>query len=93
VLSKEALFQIDIHSTIPNPIQPQRKIALVIGNGNCLTSVLANPENDSRAMYEVLSKMGFEVYKYENLNQSQMKKAIDDFGTKQFPYSGEDTHT
>ena len=62
--------------------QPQKKIALVIGNANYLTSILANPENDARAIGEVLQKLGFTVFKYENLNQSQMKKAIDDFGSE-----------
>jgi uncharacterized protein (TIGR02145 family) len=76
------LFPLDIHSQISNSMQPQRKIALVIGNGNYLTSVLSNPENDARAMTEVLEKLGFVVDKYENLNQGRMKKAIDEFGVK-----------
>ncbi|MCX6300956.1 MAG: caspase family protein [Bacteroidia bacterium] len=62
--------------------QPLRKSALVIGNGNYISSVLSNPENDARAMDAILSGLGFVVFKYENLNQSQMKKAIDDFGLK-----------
>ena len=33
-------------------------------------------------MSEVLQKLGFTVFKYENLSQVQMKKAIDDFGFK-----------
>lgn len=53
-----------------------KKIALVIGNGNYLHSVLANPENDARALKAVLQKLGFEVFEYENLNQSQMKKRL-----------------
>ena len=60
----------------------QGKAALVIGNGNYLIGTLANPENDSKAMAEVLRKLGFEVYEYENLNTGRMKKAIDDFGIK-----------
>jgi uncharacterized protein (TIGR02145 family) len=60
--------------------QSLRKSALVIGNGNYYSSVLSNPENDARAIEDLLTKLGFIVFKYENLNQSQMKKAIDDFG-------------
>ncbi len=60
--------------------QQQKRIALVIGNGNYLTGLLANPENDARAMKTALQNVGFEVMAYENLNQSQMKRAIDDFG-------------
>jgi hypothetical protein len=63
-------------------IQPQKKIALVIGNGNYNSSTLANPENDARAMQFALQNVGFTVLEYENLNQVQMKKAIDDFGAK-----------
>lgn len=61
-------------------IQYQKKIALVIGNGNYESSVLANPENDARAMKTALQNVGFTVFEYENLNQIQMKKVIDDFG-------------
>jgi uncharacterized protein (TIGR02145 family) len=57
-----------------------KKMALVIGNGNYDTSILANPENDARAIEKVLTKLGFTVFKYENLNQGNMKRAIDEFG-------------
>ena len=53
---------------------------MVIGNGNYLLGSLANPENDARAMKSALQSVGFEVIEYENLNQGQMKKAIDEFG-------------
>lgn len=58
-----------------------KRIALVIGNGKYLNSMeLANPVNDARAMKKALQEVGFEVYEYEDLNQSQMKMAIDKFG-------------
>jgi hypothetical protein len=72
----------DIYSQNSDTIKLQKKAALVIGNGNYLSSVLSNPENDARAMENVLKKLGFVVYKYENLNQIQMKQAIDEFGEK-----------
>lgn len=62
--------------------QGQKKVALLIGNGNYSSSILANPENDARAMKMALENVGFEVLEYENLNQVQMKKAIDDFGVR-----------
>ena len=62
--------------------QPQKKIALVIGNGNYNFSTLANPENDAKAMKVALQSVGFIVMEYENLSQVQMKKAIDAFGMK-----------
>jgi hypothetical protein len=40
---------------------------LVTGNGNYTSSVLANPENDSRSMFEIIKKSGFVVYDYEQM--------------------------
>lgn len=60
--------------------QSEKKLALVIGNGNYPSGPLANPENDARSMTDVLLNLGFRVQAYENLNQGQIKKVIDDFG-------------
>ena len=73
-----ALCQVPLN--VPQKIE--KRIALVIGNGNYIGSTLANPENDARAMDEVLKGLGFTVIKYENQTQNQMKGAIDEFGTK-----------
>jgi len=62
--------------------QSEKKLALVIGNGNYAVSILSNPENDARAMADVLRKLGFIVIEYENLNQAQIKYVIDDFGLR-----------
>jgi hypothetical protein len=82
ILITLALFPFVIYSQETNTPQPQKKIALVIGNGNYQSSTLANPENDARAMKVALQSVGFTVFEYENLTQGQMKKAIDDFGMK-----------
>jgi hypothetical protein len=67
--------------------QSEKRLALVIGNSEYIYGgTLTNPVNDARAMSEVLQKVGFEVLKYENLHQKEMKKAIDDFGTKLYYY-------
>jgi hypothetical protein len=79
-----AFFPTDIYSQIPDTLRPQKKTALVIGNGNYPVSVLSNPENDARAMAGILKKLGFEVFEYENLTQNQMKRAIDEFGLRLF---------
>ncbi|MGA1977669.1 MAG: FISUMP domain-containing protein [Bacteroidales bacterium] len=76
------LLSPDFSCQSQNPAQPQKRIALVIGNGTYLFSILANPENDAKAMKTALQSAGFKVMEYENLNQGQMKKAIDDFGDK-----------
>jgi uncharacterized protein (TIGR02145 family) len=60
----------------------QKRLALVIGNGTYSSTILANPENDARAMKSALQEVGFTVMEYENLNQSKIKEAIDDFGMK-----------
>lgn len=61
----------------------EKRLALVIGNSEYQHGgALANPVNDARAMTGVLQQLGFTVYPYENLNQGQLKKAIDDFGMK-----------
>jgi hypothetical protein len=64
----------------------QKRLALVIGNGNYLSSILANPENDARDMKAALEQYGFDVMKYENLNQSQMKQVMDEFGERLVDY-------
>ena len=61
----------------------EKRLALVIGNGKYVyCNELSNPTNDSKGMKAALQKVGFDVLEYENLNQAQMKKAIDDFGVK-----------
>ena len=67
--------------------QSEKRLALIIGNSDYIYGgTLNNPINDARAMSEVLQKVGFEVLKHENLNQKEMKKAIDEFGTKLYDY-------
>jgi hypothetical protein len=61
---------------------PQKRLALLIGNGQYQNSILANPENDAREMKSILLQYGFDVLEYENLSQSQMKMAMDEFGDK-----------
>jgi len=69
----------EVKSTAP---AIQKRLALVIGNGSYTGSFLANPENDARAMKNVLVQYGFDVLEYENLTQAQMKKAMDEFGNR-----------
>jgi Caspase domain len=60
----------------------EKRLALVIGNGQYTSGYLVNAQNDVRDVTAVLQELGFIVLKYENLNQGQMIKAIDDFGMK-----------
>lgn len=60
-----------------------RRIALVIGNGNYQNvSKLSNPVNDARDMAETLKDLGFEVFYGEDQTVEQMKRLIKDFGAQ-----------
>jgi uncharacterized caspase-like protein/lipoprotein NlpI len=60
-----------------------KRLALVIGNSNYQNGgVLKNPINDARSIAGTLQSMGFEVMKYENVSQSQLKQAINAYGIK-----------
>lgn len=61
----------------------QKRLALVIGNSSYQNGgSLKNPVNDVRSVSSALQAMGFEVLRYENVTQAQMKQAINSFGTK-----------
>jgi len=66
-----------------NPIRtgdlPAARVALVIGNGQYITGLLKNPENDARAMAGALANLGFDVEYYANLDQQAMLRRIFDF--------------
>lgn len=73
--------QTDVTDTDDRPIQAQKRLALVIGNGNYTgAGALKNPVNDARSMKTALEDLGFDVLKYENCDQRMMKRAIDEFG-------------
>ncbi|MBU1041570.1 MAG: SUMF1/EgtB/PvdO family nonheme iron enzyme [Proteobacteria bacterium] len=59
--------------------QPERRVALVIGNGAYKTAPLKNPANDARDMAAALRSVGFEVIERENAGLRQMNEAIDQF--------------
>jgi len=60
----------------------ERRLALIVGNGNYPTSTLSNPENDAKSMEKSLKALGFKVIRHENLTQKKLTQAIDDFGNK-----------
>jgi len=60
----------------------QKRLALVIGNGNYTMSPLKNPPNDAKVIAEELKNLGFEVMSYTNLSQNEMKMKIREFGNK-----------
>jgi len=60
----------------------ERRLALVIGNGDYRFSPLKNPVNDARAMAEMLRAMGFTVEYQENARKRAMIEAIRGFVLK-----------
>jgi len=61
----------------------QKRLALVIGNSNYENGgSLPNPVNDANAIAQALAQVGFEVMKYQDVNQKEMKMAINAFGQK-----------
>lgn len=60
----------------------ERRIALVIGNGDYISAPLRNPVNDANTISTELKKLGFEVTTVTNGSQNQMKQAISNYGTQ-----------
>jgi uncharacterized caspase-like protein len=60
----------------------ERRLALVIGNGDYGLSPLKNPINDARAMADALRAMGFSVEYVENAGRRTMIEAIRGFVLK-----------
>ncbi len=64
-----------------NTLQAEEKrLALVIGNGDYEETPLKNPTNDANDMAEVLESLGFEVILRNNATRREMARAIRDFG-------------
>jgi len=67
------------------PAKSEPRVALVIGNGSYngpLMRPLKNPSADATLMAESLKKTGFQVLVALDVKQSQMKRAIADFGKR-----------
>ncbi len=62
--------------------QPERRTALVIGNGAYASAPLRNPINDARQMARSLQELGFDVSLHEDLDQKGMKREIQSLGQK-----------
>lgn len=63
---------------------PEKRLALIVGNKDYVRpdSRLDNPVNDARDMAEALSSAGFDTLLVLNATQREMKKAVDNFGSK-----------
>lgn len=61
---------------------PERRVALVIGNGTYESAPLPNPVNDAKDMARTLRGFNFDVSYWENLKRDEMEDAIRAFGKK-----------
>ncbi|MBF0248311.1 MAG: caspase family protein [Alphaproteobacteria bacterium] len=58
------------------------RVALVIGNSNYPAAPLANPVNDAALMARTLKTVGFEVIHVADVDQKDMKRALNTFGDR-----------
>jgi hypothetical protein len=64
-----------------------KRLALVIGNGEYIHGdKLLNPANDANSIKTALEDLGFVVMEYKNLELTEMRRAIDDFGHRLSSY-------
>ena len=65
----------------PAPQSDERRVALVIGNGQYqYARGLAQPDDDARVMAAALESVGFEVMLLLDLDRDALKRAVRDFG-------------
>jgi formylglycine-generating enzyme required for sulfatase activity len=60
----------------------ETRIALVIGNSEYASGPLPNPANDAKLMGDALTSLGFDVIARRNADQTTMKRAIEEFGSR-----------
>lgn len=73
----------------------EKRTAVVIGNSAYSDAPLKNPVNDAKVVSAALRKLNFQVYDYYDLNQNEIKRAVERFsdpantgGTALFYYAG-----
>lgn len=76
-------YAIENHNMSVNEMLNERRVALVIGNGEYKNiKAIQSPINDAKAMAETLKGLNFEIISGFNLNQKAMKKLISQFGAE-----------
>ena len=61
---------------LSTPAIAEDRLALVIGNSKYESAPLRNPQHDADAMAAALQPLGFEVFKYKDLNNREMSEAV-----------------
>ncbi|HKL67076.1 MAG TPA: caspase family protein [Bacteroidales bacterium] len=92
VTGREEVIEQATIKAVSNELQateelPQKRLALVIGNGIYANGgILSNPENDANDIADRLKNLGFDVMLFNNVDQKNFKKAIDNFGMRLSTY-------
>jgi caspase domain-containing protein len=76
--------------SVAAPAHAERRMALVIGNGDYAVGPLDNPANDARLMAKSLVDVGFEVTHLENLGYRALQRSVVKF-SRDLRAAGEDT--
>jgi len=74
-----SLFAIALAASAP--AWAEKRVALVIGNGDYKTQPLENPANDAELMAKTLGDLGFEVVKEINADRRGIARAVRKFGS------------
>ena len=83
ILIASVILPIGGFSQTPDPVQPQKRIALVFGNSDYVNGIrLKNPVNDADLMEAHLKNLGFKVIKQLNAGRDSMIKSIREFSKK-----------
>ena len=82
-LTRPNLFTTASNQTTETNVTPQKRIALIIGNGDYANGRLSNPTNDAQDITKKLKSLGFETTgRTTNLKLSQMNDDIAEFCKK-----------
>jgi hypothetical protein len=76
------LAQLLLLLALPASASPDRRVALVIGNGAYKDAPLSNPLNDATAIAAILEELGFEVVTELDADRRTMARAISAFGER-----------
>jgi tetratricopeptide (TPR) repeat protein len=78
--SSTVLSQLKAQPPAKSHVEPERRVALVIGNSRYTSvSVLPNPGNDAAAVAAELTHLGFEVTEQHDLGVEGMRRALGEF--------------
>ena len=67
---------------VETPVDLNRKVALVIGNGHYRSQPLPNPPLDAKAMSVALQKLGFETTSLVDADRKTMVRGLEEFRKK-----------